>query len=138
MYGMNDAARHECARERGPDQRLKGVLIAEPDPLLRWSVTTYLSRWFEVFAVDSLAAASAVLDSHQVDLVLISDLIPERSRELIESRVLRGNHEAAVIYMVTSLPRSSGGGKMRCIEKPFQLSALARLLGVAAAQASGT
>lgn len=134
---MGNAVTHECSAGSQGSPGLKGVLIVEPDPLLRWSVTTYLSQWFAVLPADTVTAAAAALDAHRVEVVLISDLLPERSRQMVEASVLHANPEAAVIYMVTSLPRRGVGGKMRCIEKPFQLAALARLLGVGAPQASG-
>jgi len=105
------------------------LLIVEPEPLLRWSLVTYLSRWFEVFPAESESAADRLLDEQPMDAVVVSDQLPNHQAEEIEAHARSRNAAARVIRTVTTVddPRN------RCIEKPFELSKLAGLLGVKSA-----
>jgi DNA-binding NtrC family response regulator len=108
----------------------KGVLIVDPDPLLRWSVATYLSRWFDVVPVESAVAAARALGRRRIDVVLVSDTLLQGGGELVERATLANNAAATVVHMVANVPRAPSETRGRCIEKPFQLPTLARLLGI--------
>ena len=110
----------------GGNTGCRRLLIVEPEPLLRWSLAKYLSKWFEVFPVDSVAPADRVLDQQPIDAVVVSDQLPDRRAQSIENHARSRNAATCVIHTVTT--RVVGSAK--CIEKPFELARLATLLGV--------
>lgn len=113
----------------------RAVLIVEPDRLLRWSLATYLNRWFTVYPLASRAEAKSFLDRHTVDAVIISDEIDEEAATAeIERKALARNPTAKVIRIVMSANAAGarGSGAVLAIEKPFELPAIARMLDVTA------
>lgn len=111
--------------------RIGHLLIVEPEALLRWSLATYLSKWYDVFPTDSGEAALRILDDHSVDGAVLSDqLAPESARALTLRLQLR-NPNATIVYTVTNAETSVAENHVgHQIEKPFQLVDLAALLGV--------
>ena len=57
---------HETTDMQASDGRIGFLLIVEPEPLLRWSLATYLSKWFDVFPADTREAADRILDDHRL------------------------------------------------------------------------
>ena len=102
----------------------------EPEELVRWSLVTYLARWFVVDAVDSRAAADQIIDDRSVDAVVVSDDLSDDAIESIEARVRSRNPSARVICTVANPLRGKelGLGTER-VEKPFELAKLATMLG---------
>ena len=107
------------------------LLVVEPEALLRWSLVTYLGRWFEVQSAETKLAAERILDQHRIDAVVVSDELSEPTMEEIEAHARSRNSAMRVVRTVTTerldqpLPNDTC-----CIEKPFDLARLARLLGV--------
>ncbi|MBI4717967.1 MAG: hypothetical protein HY763_09205 [Planctomycetes bacterium] len=122
-YTPDDPLAGDCAADSG-----RRLLIVEPEPLLRWSLVTYLRRWFEVFAVDSDAAAQRVLDEQSVDAVVVSDQLSDKDVEEIEAHARSRNTGTRVVRTVISRRE----GVTPWIEKPFDLAELAVLLGIPA------
>ncbi|MGB2984783.1 MAG: hypothetical protein WBE26_02780 [Phycisphaerae bacterium] len=114
------------------------LLIVEPEALVRWSLVTYLTKWFDVFTADSRATADHILDDQLIDAVVVSDDLSDRAPEEIEARARSRNPAARVVRTVTDSPgeQTSGLNTPR-LEKPFELSKLAMLLGVPDASPSG-
>lgn len=114
-----------------PVDRLR-LILAEPEHLLRWSLTEYLNRWFEVIVVHSLAEACDVMDHDRVDAAVVSDAWPTASVEQLETRLHKANDRAPFVRLVTDSQRFStqGGKRQNVLEKPFRLGELARRLGV--------
>lgn len=107
------------------------VLVVEPDRLLRWSLATYLSRWFQVCSVTSVSEAASVLEEHPVDAVIISDEPAGKKVREVERRAKSLNPLAKVIRIVMSTRADENAGEGTvALEKPFELAVLARLLGV--------
>ena len=109
---------------------VRTVLIVEPEALLRWSMVTYLGRWFRVFAVDSAPAADRLLDEQPVDAAVLSDDLPEGGADQVECHLRIRNPTPCIIR--TSTGPSTGGGTPPAavrLEKPFDLTTLANLLG---------
>ncbi|HNQ24908.1 MAG TPA: hypothetical protein PKK06_17650 [Phycisphaerae bacterium] len=107
------------------------LLIVEPEPLLQWSLGTYLSRWFEVFVVDSAATAQGLLDEHPVDLLVVSDALPDHAADKVETWARLRNCSVTVVRTVTDLAEAAPAPPgTHCVEKPFELSTLAALFGV--------
>lgn len=107
------------------------LLIVEPERLLRWSMATYLGRWFTTFPTESETGAVQVLNDFPIDAVVISDDLTGRAAEEIEACARARNPAVRVVWTVTS-PRigASGCPAIPSVEKPFELAHLASLLGV--------
>lgn len=123
--GPSDNGRH--AARPGPNRRL---LIVEPEELVRWSLVTYLGRWFVAFSADSPAVADQILDEQAIDAVVISDDLSNQAGEEIAARARRRNPHVQVIWTLTRLDADrvvQPGSDV--VEKPFELSHLASLLG---------
>ncbi|MCH9002684.1 MAG: hypothetical protein IIC02_08940, partial [Planctomycetes bacterium] len=102
--------------------RIGHLLIVEPESLLRWSLATYLSKWFDVFPTDSGEAALRILDDHRVDGAVISDQLAPGSAPAITARLGLRNPNATIVYTVTNAETSVAEDRViHQIEKPFQL-----------------
>lgn len=92
---------------------------------------TYLAKWFSVYSTTTKAAADRVLDSVIVEAVVVSEDLPESAAEEIEARAKARNPNVVVVRTITGPSR---GPQRNCpvvfLEKPFDLSRLAELLGV--------
>lgn len=112
-------------------RRLGSLLVVEPEALLRWSLATYLSKWFDVFPTDSSETALRILDDHNVDGAVISDQLAPESVPDLTARLQLRNPNATIVYTVTNAETSIAENRATLqIEKPFQLADLAALLGV--------
>lgn len=107
------------------------LLLVEPDRLLRWSLVTYLSRWFRVLEAESLPTALSQLKCQTIDAVVLSNELGPADAHAVVRQVLSQDTCARIVRVVTSsydeLPLTTNAAM---IEKPFELSQLARLLGV--------
>jgi DNA-binding NtrC family response regulator len=117
--------------------RRRRVLLVEPDTLTRWSIGQYLGRWFIVEKAPDGPSAEALLARRSFAALMVSDQIPPEHLERIQCLAGRRNPAVRIVRMV------SGETELRelqvdslALEKPFALSALARLLGVPEAQLS--
>lgn len=117
---------------RATDGRIGFLLIVEPEPLLRWSLANYLSKWFDVFPVDTQEAADRILDDHPVNAAVLSDALPHESVCALSAHVREQRADAEIVQTVTSVRAALiSDASTKLIEKPFELSRLAHLLGVA-------
>ena len=108
---------------------VRTVLIVEPEALLRWSLVTYLGRWFRVFAADSVSAADRLLDEQPIDAAVLSDDLPDGGADQIECHLRIRNPTPCVVRISTRPPTSSGTSQTTArLEKPFDLTTLANLL----------
>ena len=109
----------------------KHLLVVETETLVRWSLVTYLARWFVAYSADSRASAFDLLDDHRIDAVVVSDDLSDRAAEDIETHARLQNPGVRVVRIFTDLPRrNEPATSTRCVEKPFELAKLADLLGV--------
>lgn len=108
------------------------ILVVEPDSLLRWSLARYLGRWYTVLAVPTLQDAEAAMGDGRVDILIVSDELSEGEVREIECRVVERNAEAKLVRTVVHPERSAPECAEIRLEKPFALSRLAQLLGLAA------
>jgi DNA-binding response OmpR family regulator len=116
----------------GPDLPPGGhLLLVEIDRLTRWSLSTYLQRWFSVDATASVAAAVRLLRKHPRQAVIVSDQLPSEAVDAIARAAHAANSAVRTVLLATgdADPRTAGLLMTR-IEKPFALSDLARLLGI--------
>lgn len=111
--------------------RVGYLLVVEPETLLRWSLATYLSKWFDVYPADTHEAADRILEDHRIDAVVVSDELSGDSLDALECHARTRNASTRVVRTVTNLNANglTNQGTF-CIEKPFELSKLANLLGV--------
>lgn len=113
---------------------LPRLLVVEPDRLTQWSIAKFLARWFTIRRTGSVDGARALLREQPVDDLLLSGNLPAGAAEALDAFAREQNPAVRTILMVTGEgepPRLPGAN---LIEKPFELSALARLLGVPAAE----
>ena len=111
--------------------RVGYLLVVEPEALLRWSLATYLSKWFDVFPTDTGESAGRILEDHRIDALVVSDQLPADLLDDLESHARSCNAAMRVVRTVTSLNRNTVTDQGTfCIEKPFELAKLANLLGV--------
>lgn len=114
-----------------PPQPVQTLLIVEPESLIRWSLVTYLAKWFKVYAADSGRAANRFLDEHGIDAAIVSDDLPGGVAEEIEARARSLNSSVRLVCTVTNPPGEKACARTtQCLEKPFELAELANLLGV--------
>jgi len=112
-------------------QAEQNLLVVEPEPLLRWSLATYLKRWFHVFPVDSTRAADQILDDRAIDAVIVSEDLTDHGADEVEAHARARNARARVVRTLTRPPDHEPPKRGTvCLEKPFELSALAILLGI--------
>lgn len=112
------------------------LVIVEPDRLTRWSLSAYLACAFEVSTAASASEAHDILGSTRVDAIVISDDLEDNGADRVEAFARLQNANVAVVRTVTARPDTVSPDRV-CLEKPFNLSALAKLLGVASQRTSG-
>lgn len=120
--------RHDHISNSSSEVRRPLVIILEPDALTRWSVHTYLTRWFDVASTGDSQEADLILDEHTADAVVISDAVPALSVARIEAHARNRNPGVRLVHTVSDSPGQEGRPDQ--LEKPFELRGLARLLGV--------
>lgn len=111
------------------------ILLFEPDSLTRWSITTYLQRWFEVVAVESREQAENLSATRPLAALVLADSLPDATAAELQRRA--GGHNPTVMTVrtiATTADSSPGGPHTFQLEKPFDLARLARLLGVPEAE----
>ncbi len=114
----------------GVEQQRPIVLVMEQDHLLRWSLTTYLGRFFTVFAIGSLDEMSKTLNAQFFDAIVASDDLAQDAETLCT--LIRKNNPAVVaVQMVAAASGANVAASFLPIDKPFQLSALVDLISAA-------
>ncbi len=114
------------------------LLIVEPDRLTQWSVAKFLARWFSIRRTGSVDGARTLLREQPVDALLLSGNLPPGAAEALDAFARAQNHALRTILMVTGEGEPHRLPAADFIEKPFELSALARLLGVPAGELAQT
>ncbi len=98
---------------------------------MRWSLETYLARWFVIVTADSRKSATLSLKQAPVDALIVSDDLSGRSADEIVACARTGN---PAVKVVRTLARPSGLRPLprddSVVEKPFDLAQLAKLLGI--------
>ncbi len=121
---------------RTPGARRR-VLAVEPDPLTQWSLKTYLSKWFDVYATSSPDDARHTLETHPVDVLIVSDQLAAGVIATLEQHAHTFNTCVDIVRTVADAAQAStccDTPRCTCIEKPFELAQLARLLGIPESQ----
>jgi DNA-binding NtrC family response regulator len=116
-------------------ERTDRLLVVEPDNLTLWSVVTFLRRWFTVASAESYDQAEDLLRSVPVGGLVLSDQLPGWALESLLRFAVDQNAGIRVILLVDNAcdARLAPLPVVR-LEKPFQLSELARCLGVPEAE----
>ncbi len=106
------------------------MMIIEPDHLTRWSIEAYFRDRFDVLAADSVETACRLLGNSRVDAMVVADDLPESGADVIEARARARNAQVKIVRTVTTGAREQQcPGEAVHLEKPFELSSLAQLLG---------
>lgn len=112
------------------------LLVLEPETLLRWSLVTYLGKWFQVFPADTAAVAQQIIERHPIQALVVCDDLGDHASDRIESLVRGRYPDVRVIRIVMSLRTAQSLSPLATfIEKPFELAKLAALLGVRSGRA---
>lgn len=131
MASDNGSPARPPAPAHDPPPRVERLLVVEPEALVRWSLTTYLGRWFTVFAVESQRAADQILDDEAIDALVVSDDLQGRTSQAVVSHARARNPRVVVVRTMsgpddaTTTPTDNA----ICLEKPFDLSILATHFG---------
>lgn len=105
------------------------ILIVDDDALARWSLVEYLQRWATVIAVAEMASALAVIARGEVTTLILSDALDPGDVETIQTAAEDQFAGVRTILTVTSLRAAKRPRRRcKCLEKPFALEDLARLL----------
>lgn len=122
--------RRRHSRTRTEPRRRSGsrgrLLLLEPDILTRWSVARYLTPWFDVVSAADATEGDRMIDERGFDAVVISDSMPLALVERLEQHARELNPR---VRLVRTVSEDAGSGE-QSLEKPFELSTLARMLGV--------
>lgn len=111
------------------------LLIVEPDDLIRWSITTYLSDWFEVYSTDSSDQAESLLRERSMTALVLSDELSEQAADRLRDRARDRSPNVRIVHTVAECTvKTPDGIAYACIEKPFELRRLAEILGVTEAE----
>lgn len=112
-----------------PDKPLDRLLILEPEDLVRWSLATYLAKWFDICTAESQNTAFEILDRVGIDALVVSDDLSGRSTDRVVARARELNPRIRIVRTVSGPPSGElAAHPTPCIEKPFQLARLATLL----------
>jgi DNA-binding response OmpR family regulator len=103
------------------------LLIVDPDLLTRWSLSAYLTAWFDVFAAASFAEAEEILSRGPVHAVVLPEGLGGGGSDQLEERARAANAHLLVVRTGTQNHRPRGPD-VAFLEKPFDLAVLARLL----------
>lgn len=106
------------------------ALIVEPDKLLRWSLSTFLSKWFEIDATANPELAVPFLSRHRFDVAILSHDESTSSFETLQRRLIAENPMVVTVRIVTTRDETPGSDCVKTIEKPFDLATLANLLNL--------
>jgi len=107
------------------------VLVVEPDHLTMWSLAAYLRRWFAVDTTNCRVEAEKLLHDQTFAAVIVSDQLPARATESLLQLARRTNPQVRAVLLVTGVAEARALAACDArIEKPFELAALARLLGI--------
>jgi DNA-binding NtrC family response regulator len=106
------------------------LLVVEPDNLTLWSVSTFLRRWFAVDSTASPAGAEHRLRAQPVDALVLSDQLPPAAIDALVELARCANPLVHAVLLVGGAGEPPAAPPATRLEKPFQLSELARCLGV--------
>ena len=121
----------------GPQPPGGRVLVVEPDHLTAWSLATFLQRWYEVETTNCTVAAEKSLRERAPVAVIVSDQLPGQRAQSLLQLAQRANPAVRAVLMVSreADPSAAVTSGLR-LEKPFDLTELARLLGIPGAAPS--
>lgn len=106
------------------------ILIVDDDALARWSLVEYLQRWATVVAAADTASALAVIARGEVTTLILSDALDPGDVETIQTAAEDQYRGVRTILTVTNLRAAKRPRRRcKCLEKPFALEDLAKLLG---------
>jgi len=115
-------------KSQSAKNRRETLLIVEPDPLLRWSLSTYLGRRFNTLAAGSYAVGEQALAKGTVHALVTSNDVPDLANHL-EEIARASDHRVILLRTVVNTPRPVATTEgVIFVEKPFDLCALNGIL----------
>ena len=111
-------------------RRINRVLIVEDEALIAFDTEYSLeSEGFEVVAtVDTVAAAVAALEAHEIDLALLDVALSDGSG--VEIARVASAKGVCVVFATGSCPDDADGLAHGCLGKPYTAADIARVVAV--------
>ncbi len=124
-------ATHGGYAVRPGSARRRHLLLVEANDLTRWSITTYLRKWFIVQTADSRESAARLAGRQRFAALVLSDqLSAGDAAEIRRIAAQRSADVRAVQTVAGATEPPAENAPVQFLEKPFDLASLARLLGV--------
>lgn len=107
------------------------VIVADADPLVRWSLAHYLGRWFEVHTAATLVDARRLLhDAQPPAAVIVGDEFPDGLGTELTAEAAAAHPDVRIIQITASTEFNGAADRASVVEKPFALAEIAAMIGV--------
>lgn len=111
-------------------ERRRRLLLVEADALTRWSIQTYLGKWFAVDVAER-GDVAVLIAAAPPDAMLLSDDVSAEEAAALHATALARKAGVMTLRLITGATDAvRQDGAVRELEKPFALAQLARLLGI--------
>lgn len=113
-------------------QKRRFLLLIDADPLLRWSIVTYLRKAFDIHVAETLQDGRRLLMQQRFDAVVLSNEYGAKAIRELESLAKRQNEQVTIVRLITGAEEQSQEPGIQYLEKPFELAFLSNALSAAA------
>jgi len=132
---MNDRPDHNSNPQRRAKPTgtplLGRILLVERDELVRWSIGKFMQRWFAIESIESPNWVEQLAKPPRICGLILSDEVSAIEAAAIQELVRRRLPDVRTVRMTTGTQEADGlADGTVYLEKPFELSELARVLGV--------
>lgn len=108
------------------------ALVVDPDQLMRWSLQSYLGRWYDVRAAATAGEGRTIIaevPSGGVSLVIVADGLADAPADAVIREIRAHSPRARIVETVARSMRADGSRQpspsyVRVLAKPFRLEAL--------------
>lgn len=114
--------------EPAPTNR-RSLLLIDADPLLRWSIVTYLRKAFDMQVAKSLDEGRELLLRQRFDAVILSNGCSAKTIRELEALAKQQNEKVRIVRLTTGMEDGAKEPGIKFLEKPFELISLSKALG---------
>lgn len=107
----------------------RSLLLINADPLLRWSIVTYLRKEFDMQIAESLDEGRALLMRQRFDAVILSNGFRAKTIRELQALAKLQNEKVRIVRLTTGMEYGAKEPGIEFLEKPFELTSLSRALG---------
>lgn len=108
------------------------AVVVDPDQLMRWSLQSYLGRWYDVRLARTAWEGCAMIDempAGRLGLAIVADGLSDAPADEVIHKVQAHSPRARIVQTVTQPTRADGlsehsVSRVRVLAKPFRLEAL--------------